>query len=68
MLVVMRNAATPPTVTSLPPVFPKTQHTLRPIPKDIPASEKSPSRDNREDRGTRQMKTTHNSQTFPHAR
>jgi hypothetical protein len=26
----------------------------------------SQSRDTREDRGTRQMKTTHNSQTLPH--
>ena len=26
----------------------------------------SKSRDTREDRGTRQMKTTHNSQTLPH--
>ena len=28
----------------------------------------SQSRDTREDRGTRQAKTTHNSQTFPHGR
>jgi hypothetical protein len=28
----------------------------------------STSRDTREDRGARQMKTTHSSQTFPHAR
>jgi hypothetical protein len=28
----------------------------------------SQSRDTREDRGARQMKTSHNSQTFPHAR
>ena len=28
----------------------------------------SKSRDNREDRGSRQMKTTHNSQTFSHTR
>ena len=28
----------------------------------------SQSRDTREDRGSRQMKTTHNSQTFPHMR
>jgi hypothetical protein len=28
----------------------------------------SQSRDTREDRGTREMKTTHNSQTFPHGR
>jgi hypothetical protein len=28
----------------------------------------SQSRDTREDRGTREMKTTHNSRTFPHGR
>ena len=28
----------------------------------------SQSRDTREDRGARQMKTSHNSQTFPHVR
>lgn len=28
----------------------------------------SQSRDSREDRGTRQMKSKHNSQTFPHVR
>jgi hypothetical protein len=28
----------------------------------------SKSRDTREDRGTREMKTTHNAQTFPHGR
>jgi hypothetical protein len=28
----------------------------------------SKSRDTREDRGARQMKTSHDSQTFPHAR
>jgi hypothetical protein len=28
----------------------------------------SKSRDTREDRGSRQMKASHNSQTFPHAR
>lgn len=28
----------------------------------------SKSRDTREDRGARQMKTAHNAQTFPHAR
>ena len=28
----------------------------------------SKSRDTREDRGARQMKTSHNSQTFPHGR
>jgi hypothetical protein len=56
------------------PVFPKTLHQFRPAPK-VAVSAKPPKRDNtfsksrdvREDRGTREMKTSHNSQTF-HAR
>jgi hypothetical protein len=57
-----------------PPVFQKTLHRLRANPKDASSkSEKrdntfSKSRDTREDRGERQMKTTHDSQTFPHVR
>ena len=59
-----------------PPVFPKTLHTVRPrVGKTAPDS-KTPQRDNifsrsrdtREDRGERQIKTSRNSQTFPHAR
>jgi hypothetical protein len=54
------------------PVFPKTLHRLRPNHKaatPIPKAQKrdnifSKSRDTREDRGLRQMKTSHNSQTF----
>jgi hypothetical protein len=54
------------------PVSPKTLHRLRPNPKAANPSPKSQKRDNifsksrdtREDRGTREMKTTHNSQTF----
>jgi hypothetical protein len=54
------------------PVFPQTLHRLQPNPKEATLSPKSKKRDNtfsqsrdtREDRGTRQMKTTHNSQTF----
>ncbi len=54
-------------------VFPQTLHTLRPIPDAVtPKSKKrenifSRSRDVREDRGTREMKTSHNDQTN-HAR
>jgi hypothetical protein len=56
------------------PVFPKTLHQFRPIP-EAPASAKPSKRDNtfsksrdvREDRGTREMKTSHNDQTI-HAR
>ena len=62
-------AATPQT-----PVFPQTLHRLQPNPKEAtlnPKSKKrdntfSQSRDNREDRGTRQIKTTHNAQTLFH--
>jgi hypothetical protein len=52
------------------PVFPQTLHTLRPNPDGAaPKSKKrdnifSRSRDTREDRGTREMKTSHNDQTF----
>jgi hypothetical protein len=55
------------------PVFPQTLHELRPAPKAAAAKPKkrdnvfSKSRDTREDRGTREMKTSHNDQTF-HAR
>jgi hypothetical protein len=57
------------------PVFPKTPHTLRPnhdkpMPNSKPKKRDnifSKSRDVHEDRGTREMKTSHNDQTF-HAR
>jgi hypothetical protein len=56
------------------PVFPQTLHQKRPNAKTA-GSSKAPKRDNifsksrdtREDRGTREMKTSHNDQTF-HAR
>jgi hypothetical protein len=54
------------------PVFPQTLHRLRPNPEAAnPKPEKrdnifSKSRDTREDRGTREMKTSHNAQTFSH--
>lgn len=62
--------ATPP-----PPVFQKVLHRLRPKQDKVvlhPKPEKrdkifSKSRDVREDRGTREIKTSHNDQTF-HAR
>jgi hypothetical protein len=59
--------------TAQTPVFPQTLHELRPSPKAATAKPKkrdnvfSKSRDTREDRGTREMKTSHNDQTF-HAR
>ncbi len=54
------------------PVFPKTLHRLRLA--VAAASKKQPKRDNtfsksrdaREDRGERQMKTSHNPRTLPH--
>jgi len=54
------------------PVFPKTPHRLRPISETPPPGSKPKKRDNifsksrdvREDRGSRQMKTSHNPQTF----
>jgi len=56
------------------PVFPKTLHQFRPTPEAAPSPRPpkrentfSKSRDLREDRGTREMKTSHNDQTF-HAR
>jgi hypothetical protein len=56
------------------PVFPKTPHSPRPVAEKTAATPKakkrdnifSKSRDTREDRGTREMKTKHNSQTFFH--
>ena len=55
-------------------VFPKTPHTVKPNPEAATAKAKkrdntfSQSRDTREDRGSRQMKTSNNPQTFPHGR
>ena len=63
-----KNTATTPT-----PVFPQTLHRLRPNPgASTEKSQKrdntfSQSRDTHEDRGTREMKTSRNDQTF-HAR
>jgi hypothetical protein len=54
------------------PVFPQTPHRLRPNPEAAtPKSKKrdnifSKSRDIREDRGTREMITSHNAQSFQH--
>jgi hypothetical protein len=56
------------------PVFPKTPHRLRTNAETAAASPKpekrdnifSKSRDTREDRGTREMKTAHNARTLFH--
>ena len=71
----MSDSTTKITAAAETPVFPQTLHTLRPNhnkPLPHPRSKKrddifSKSRDVREDRGTREMKTSHNDQTF-HAR
>jgi hypothetical protein len=73
-----KNMAKPLTAaagTPQPPVFPKTLHRLRPNDDPVMPNQKpkkranifSKSRDLREDRGTREMKTSQNDQTF-HAR
>jgi hypothetical protein len=57
------------------PVYPKTLHQFRPVPEDANPQPKpakrdnifSQSRDTREDRGIREIKTSHNDQTN-HAR
>jgi hypothetical protein len=54
------------------PVFQPTPHTLRPTPEAATKKNKkrdnvfSKSRDTREDRGTREMKNSHNAQSLPH--
>jgi len=55
------------------PVFPQTLHQKRPEAKTAvspkPAKREntfSKSRDTHEDRGTREMKNSHNAQSFPH--
>jgi hypothetical protein len=70
----MKPLSTKLEATPATPVFPQTLHTLRPNPEAAaPKSKKrdnifSKSRDTREDRGSRQMKTSHNAQTFTHGR
>jgi hypothetical protein len=70
----MKTIATKLEAVPQTPVFPQTLHTLRPNSEAaMPKSKKrdnifSKSRDTREDRGTREMKTSHNAQTFTHGR
>ncbi len=72
----MKTPTTKKAELSPPPVFPKTLHRLRPkadaaIPKPKSARRDnvfSKSRDVREDRGSRQMKTSHNAQSFSRGR
>jgi hypothetical protein len=71
----MKKSPTTNTIGAQSSVFPKAVHPLQPVSKtdENPKSKKRPntfskSRDTREDRGARQMKTSHSSQTLPHAR
>jgi hypothetical protein len=70
-----KSTAKPGEISKL-PIFPQTLHRVRArVEKPIPKP-KSPVRDNifsksrdvREDRSERQIKTSRNSQTFPHVR
>jgi hypothetical protein len=71
----MRDSTAKIAATAKSPVFPQTLHTVRPNqakPMPNPKPKKrdnifSKSRDVREDRGTREMKSSNNDQTF-HAR
>jgi hypothetical protein len=70
----MKSTVKKPPVTTQTEVFPKTLHRVRARPNEAAASPKpkkrdnifSKSRDTREDRGERQIKTSHNAQTFSH--
>jgi len=72
----MKASITKPAETPQTPVFQTVIHKPGANPPKAAPSPKSQKRDNifsqsrdtREDRGTREMKTTHNSQTFPHGR
>ena len=72
---IMRDSTAKIAATAKTPVFPQTLHTMRPSQgKPMPDSKPkkrdnifSKSRDVREDRGTREMKSSNNDQTF-HAR
>lgn len=72
----MKASTKKPVETSQTEIFPKTLHRVRLKSKEAAAPPKSQKRDNifsksrdtREDRSARQMKTTHNAQTFPHGR
>jgi hypothetical protein len=68
----MKASTTKPAAIPETPIFPQTLHTLRPNPEAAASKSKkrdnifSKSRDTREDRGTREMKTTHNPQSLFH--
>ncbi len=70
----MKKSTPNPTLAPQTEVFPKTLHRLRVKAGEAAPSPKSKKRDNifsksrdtREDRGERQVKTSHNAQTFSH--
>lgn len=71
----MRPNGDKPAKTAKTPVFPRVVHKSRTPAKAVtpaaPAKREntfSKSRDTREDRGARQMKTTHNPQSLPHGK
>ena len=71
----MKTSKTKLAVESQTLVFPQTMHRVRPrgaVAAPAKAEKRdnifSQSRDTREDRGTREMKTTHNAQTFSHGK
>jgi hypothetical protein len=72
----MKTSITKPAETPETAVFPQTLHRMRTNPKEAAPNPKSKKRDNifsksrdmREDRGERQMKTSHNPQSFAHGR
>ena len=71
----MKTPITPFAAIVQTPVYPQTLHQFRPDPKAV-VTPKPPKRDNtfsksrdtREDRGTREMKTSQNARSFPHTR
>lgn len=70
----MKPSIPKPAAASRTAIFQKEPHRVRPIAKAAtPVKKKrdnifSKSRDTREDRGSRQMKMSHNPQTLPHGR
>jgi hypothetical protein len=72
----MKPATAKPANAPQAPVFPQTLHHVRARGTEATSGAKSKKRDNifsksrdtREDRGERQMKTSHNPQSFPHER
>ncbi|MGZ5518345.1 MAG: hypothetical protein ACXWJX_11665 [Limisphaerales bacterium] len=72
---IMKMSAPKSSETPAPLVYSQTLHRMRPRKSKMPGSQSqkrdnifSESRDTREDRGTRQVKTTHNPQTQSHGR